>query len=581
MNLVLRHTRKECAMNLCVLVSYLKQLKGMTPSSSKSGITLSFTDDDPLVVTMSSGKDVMDDFLVEWLKQEEMEEEALWKETMNTLWDSELLEKDVFFRGYQEELRHYRRVMLVEKCRSKSIQAEEIVKRLSTPVLGLEFLEDPVLSLSAWMDIIYKYLDNIQQMKIFRACDKKEWMKMMQPTMAVDPLCLNTPEDWRRKVTSYLDVDRFLLSMDAETCLSSVYDVTIYQHENHPRLALMCMNTDGWVRRAHMVTHEDICRHAARDEYRGYHPSSASMAVLSNEEEMLILQRSVNYTIIHENGAYIYDGQVKTQNYWIRGSEWKPLVVPESFSLRKGYILGMEDMRVFACPSRYPDRLYAMATTVEYGASQHSPCQVLCVLNKEYELLQVLDIDYHGGRCQKNWCPYFTTDGRLMLIYGWHPFLTLIEVMIDTNGNPILKDKESQPPKVDYRVCTIPFSTECKRLDSMRGSTSPIYVPETDEWYLMVHEVYHIPNVPTRRYRHRVIRLPGPLLNTLVMPENRKVRIGVPVVMEDNQIEYTLGLALKNHTVYLHYSVWDNSSNMIEVAQGAWLTWFHENSTDV
>jgi len=152
---------------------------------------------------------------------------------------------------------------------------------------------------------------------------------------------------------------------------------------------------------------------------------------------------------------------------------------------------------------------------------------------------------------------------------------------LDEHGKPIVKDAGCRPPKVEYRVHTIPFTTQCKRLDTIRGSTSPIYSPQTDEWYLMVHEVYHIPNVPTRRYRHRVLSLPGPLLDRVVMTPDHKVRIGVPIVMEDNQIEYTLGMAVMNQTVYVHYSVWDNSSNMIEIPQGSWLQWFRENSTAV
>lgn len=598
MNWVLRHTRKECARNLCVFVPYLNDWKKrLVVTTTTLTVTVSFSGgEEPMVVEIPAGdREGVDHVLAAWLKQDEMEEESVWKETMDILWDPELLVKDVFLGRYKEELRRYRRVMLLEKCRSRSLKAEEVVKRLSTPGVGKEFLEDPCLSLAEWMEWIVCGLnmEMVQRMRVFRSCEKKEWMETLQPgSVAVHPMSLNTPEDWRKHTTAggptshhYVDVDRFLLGMDGENCLSSAYDVTLYQHEHHPRLAFL--GIPGLVRRTGMVTRDDIVRHAAAAEYRGYHPSSASMAVLS-DNEMLILQRSVNYTIIHETGAYIYDGQVKTQNYWLRCEKnlyqeatWKPFTVPESFSLRKGYILGMEDMRVFAKPSKFPDRLYAMATTVEYGAMPHTPCQVLCILDKDGELQNVVDIDFETGRCQKNWCPYFTSDGRLMLIYGWNPNLTIVEVLLDEHGKPIVKDAGCRPPKVEYRVHTIPFTTQCKRLDTIRGSTSPIYIPETDEWYLMVHEVYHIPNVPTRRYRHRVLSLPGPLLDRVVMTPDHKVRIGVPIVMEDNQIEYTLGMAVMNQTVYVHYSVWDNSSNMIEIPQGSWLQWFRENSTAV
>jgi len=558
---------------------------------------------------------VMDAFLFAWFSSadhapKETEDNSTFGNQWKFVWSPDLPKKDLFLTRYDKELQHYRRVgFLTLYAKYPDKLANDMGELLSSNV-GREFFQDPRLSFQQFLQILHTVsLDRIvmRLVKIFFRCNLTEWANMFLASLdtnqelkpkdgnVVDGILGILPiNEWKKRNVSYLEADRFFLFMDSHSVLVSLYDMMMYEHERHVRFSTLGTSKV-------FCSQTKLAEHAVHDAHRGYYPTSASMMALDDGHKILVMQRAVNYTIVKQNGSYIYDGQVKTENYWI---VWDPrdttdsadhhilqsidfVHIPAKFSLRKGYILGMEDVRVFGCLEQYPHRLYTMATTVEYGAMDYTPSQVLNVFDKDTKELQgVYDIHFESGRCQKNWCPYFSKDNKFRMLYSWtNEHLTVLEVPLDEQGNPHVNDPNSKPPRVSYTVHHLPITIQkkCRRLESFRGSTSPIYIPEAKKWFVTIHEVYHEPGISTRRYRHRVLSLPSSLLDDLqpISEQTEGVRVSVPFVFETNQIEYTLGMMVMQGTMYFHYSTWDNSSNMLEMPLEEWLDWFDKNSTEI
>lgn len=311
-----------------------------------------------------------------------------------------------------------------------------------------------------------------------------------------------------------------------------------------------------------------------------YHPSSCSIT-----ETGFGILRSVNYEIVRDNGSYRFDGTVRTQNFWITVdpltgeadvSSIRPIRFPDPFRRRHSHIEGIEDMRVFLHPS-FPTLIYALGTSFEYGDRGSHPCQVLCVFDAtSRKCTHVFALDYNNHHCQKNWIPFVLPDQKDMnptirIIYGWNPY-KILALLLDTNGLPLMRvvgdDAHAIPLHVEWESPQRRFRT-----DHFRGSTQPVYLPELNEWHAVVHEVYHTPGCSTRRYRHRVVRLDH--------EAREMIAVTTPFVFEDNQIEYSLGLACVGDRMLIHYSIWDNHSCCVSLDIHEWIRWVQARSHPV
>jgi hypothetical protein len=260
-----------------------------------------------------------------------------------------------------------------------------------------------------------------------------------------------------------------------------------------------------------------------------------SSACLSQSGNKLIgIQRMVNYSINPENGSYSMrnvHNHVVTSNKLYEINENMEINVLDTITIdtpkkRVSHIKGLEDMRIFT----YKDNVYAFATTFEYGDNNH-PSQVLCKFNRNV-ITSIVPLSYKKEHVQKNWCPFIMKD-KICCIYSFEP-LRILE--IDENTGEC---KEIINKYMD------------KNLDKLRGSTSPVYNSETNEYTLITHEI-HFKHI--RNYFHRF----------LVFDEEWNLkRISRPFYMENKQIEYILGYQVLNNKHIVHYSVMDNCSKFV------------------
>lgn len=257
------------------------------------------------------------------------------------------------------------------------------------------------------------------------------------------------------------------------------------------------------------------------------HPTfkSSSCSFVYDGTSFQGIQRTVNYHI--DKGQYIYDGPVRTVNYFIEGSGCDIIASTEIKVLvpkkREARVQDLEDMRFFG-------NRYALGTTYEYGDYDH-PCQVLCTFNEDKNISSIVPLKYEDNTCQKNWCP-FVHDNKVLCIYSYEPFI-ILEINPETGTCSEYMHKE-QP----------------LFLKDFRGSTSPVRIGDT--YYQLIHVVYF---KDTRKYVHRMIQYD---LSFTIQ------KISDPFFFDEMTIEYSLGLGYDGKHTYIHYSTLDNKSTVLK-----------------
>lgn len=266
------------------------------------------------------------------------------------------------------------------------------------------------------------------------------------------------------------------------------------------------------------------------DLEQGFRESSCSI-LYSPNDTFIGVQRTVNYSM--KGAEYICDGPVRTRNFLIKG---KFLTIQHHHEIdvrvakkRVAPVQDLEDLRLV----EYKNRYYGIGTTNEYGLNEY-PSQVLCVFDKDFIITDIMQLYYKETEIQKNWCPFVYKE-KLCCVYGYDPFIVL-EINPE-NGRCTEVVNFHQP------VLTLHW----------RGSSSPVLIG--DSYYQVIHTVYHEPH---RRYMHRIVRY---------NPDNLHI-VGVtkPFYFESFGIEFCLSLFGKNQeNAFIHYSVSDNSSNVIPI----------------
>lgn len=428
-----------------------------------------------------------------------------------------------------------------------------------------------------------------------RVTDMKHVLNWIHRVCTVSPECLPRVLDIVRQTVDphgvcVCDRQEQSESRHPEQHVPTVHDVdTLLLNNTFPRLSSKDNERERMIHTQHscghmrlredhrVVTSTDLTKDIEQSltTFMGYKPSSCSFTIDPVGGKVLGIQRLVNYSIIHETGAYVYpEGRVLTENVCLSGIEpctYRPhcwtSIIP--LSLRKGivphftdkHIRGLEDMRVFS-HSEYPDTLFALATSFEYSFTGSHPTQVFCVIDKTTMIIQnIIVLEHDRHTCQKNWLPFVDPDDHeIYIIYGWSPY-TLLHIPMDhEKKHPVLADDLLIPairPRVVYEQWIPHINTE-----GFRGSASPVYFERRQEWQCIIHEVYTTPDRPTRKYRHRVVTLDKTLRHIKHVTE--------PFVFENEQIEYCLGFLLNQGLVMIHYSLWDNSSHLLTFQVDDW-----------
>ena len=244
----------------------------------------------------------------------------------------------------------------------------------------------------------------------------------------------------------------------------------------------------------------------------GFRPNNPSVA--RHGDELVLVQRCVNYAIKDNCYQAPDGGPIRTRNFLVRiDDNLRTLSANEIFpprdlpTARSQQIQGFEDARLFS----WKDELWFSADFRELNADAW-PEQVLGRLDEsnlqECRLTDFRMLKPEGPRLrQKNWMPIVEGDA-LQFVYHCDPTR-----IVDENGKTV---KDSVPAVA---------------ADHFRGGSQAIFFDSG--WLFLIHEVA-FDGAQRRQYRHRFVWLDG-------AKEIR--RISRPFYFEQNSIEFAAGLA--------------------------------------
>lgn len=254
-----------------------------------------------------------------------------------------------------------------------------------------------------------------------------------------------------------------------------------------------------------------------------FNPTSTSILKVDNQYRLNV--RAVNYSINGQGQYHIaHDkGVLRTRNYLVNMNEHLKLgssvelVHPPQHETR---IQGLEDIRLFD-----ENRLVATCADVN---SQSIPQMCYGEYDEQGNVTKLLPLQVGNVlQCEKNWLPHMV-DGKVHLIYSWHPFVVY---ELNTDSGALNKIHESRGEK---------------NLSAFRGSAPPI--PYKDRWLVVVHEVFeHAP----RTYVHRFVLMDSDYKNLKYSRPFKFIRTG---------IEYCLSICDTGENLLISHSLWDNAS---------------------
>ncbi len=246
--------------------------------------------------------------------------------------------------------------------------------------------------------------------------------------------------------------------------------------------------------------------------------------------ELVCNMRAINYEYTKE-GDYISrddDRLVRTINYIVRLDD--NLIVDmfkisedENLVIHPYHVLGMEDIRLI-------NEKYFLCTRLDVTPS-HQPKMCLCEYNRN-KTISTKILDYQNMGTEKNWLPLVKEDCKI--IYSFHP-LIIFDLNLETG------------------VLT-PFLTKSIskfNLSTFRGSAVPIYYNEG--WLMTIHQVYYH---KLRKYYHRFVWL---------SEDFNTIKISDAFYFDKIGVEFNLGLAEKDDTFILTYSVDDSQPTLLTI----------------
>lgn len=265
-------------------------------------------------------------------------------------------------------------------------------------------------------------------------------------------------------------------------------------------------------------------------DYKDFVASSISLIELHTDRYLANI-RYVNYTIDNRGDYITQKGQtIRTRNARVVYDEnfneltdisfmKDRLDDLESVKIANPRIIGLEDIRLFACGSQ----IGYTANTVEYSYNDK-----IRIVTGIYDPISKRFVENSRVKppietpCEKNWIVYKDT-----VIYAWYPLTLARFERIDTNTN----DNNSDKRLVVTRVIQTP---EIFRY--YRGSSN-IY-----EWNGLLWTITHgVEHESPRKYFHQVV---------VMTRDFEIVNYSAPFYFDKYAIEYCLGLVIRNGYLY-------------------------------
>jgi len=243
---------------------------------------------------------------------------------------------------------------------------------------------------------------------------------------------------------------------------------------------------------------------------------------------------------------YIYNNNVRTENYWCSVNIKSNKIIQKIkidftdscymvTTPHNSQVKGLEDGRFII----YNGKLYASFTSLEYGVN-NLYSMVLAHFNSNFQITHIIPLTYNNNIVQKNWLPV-EYKGKLCFIYSFNPFI-LLHVNIHTG------------------FCTkIITATYNYNFSSFCGSAGPVWI-SSDKQLILIHEVAFDRTVnPVKRiYSHRFLEY----------DENfHLLRISQPFYFLKLGIEFCLTLMYCEYldTIICYHTIQDNHINKVEI----------------
>lgn len=314
------------------------------------------------------------------------------------------------------------------------------------------------------------------------------------------------------------------------------------------RRQLVCRNMYFYVSRFSLGETEELLPFLKFDNFRYTNPSL--VVDPKNQTELLINLRLVNYYFKDNNVWCHYSKHpwsslhpFQTLNMRARKSlkDGGALVLtrlffPQDHHLNKvqSKVCGYEDVRLFT----FQNQVWFVATNMEldqvYEGNVRIPRMVLGDPDGKVTILK----SPNPLICEKNWLPFEDHEGRLLIIYKFHP-LTIFQVDLET----------LQP---------VPFLVRDQSKDNLslfRGNTCPVRL-EDGGYLCLIHEVYPHSSYIGRNYVHRVVYISKDLY----------VRhVSEPFKFTDQPVEFANGLAIADGKAYITWGEMDKKAFLTTV----------------
>lgn len=251
--------------------------------------------------------------------------------------------------------------------------------------------------------------------------------------------------------------------------------------------------------------------------------NSSTPCIIKNGDGYLMNIRYVNYTI-NEEGKYIgCDKNVINYNKLVKLDNNLKIIESELFEPKfdySNYIVGVEDIRIF----------YNNQNVLQFTGTVCNKDKKITIGYGNYDnLLEFTcpDPNFNTQQWEKNWVNGLTDE----FIYKWYP-LTVSKINTDTNE--LYKIKETEMPSV-FKEC--------------RGSTG-FYEYNNELWSIC----HIVSNENGKRWYYNIFS---------VFDKNYNLkRYSAPFKLDNNRIEFCLGLIVEDKRILISYSSNDGSSKV-------------------
>jgi hypothetical protein len=307
-----------------------------------------------------------------------------------------------------------------------------------------------------------------------------------------------------------------------ETCNALALDRTVEQQTRH----LARSNLRFYVQSMDSLFPSATMHHVQFDPPTGYQAGNAS--IVCHDDDLLLLQRSVNYQII--NGCYLVDGggAIHTRNFLLgldtdlntiqRTEVLMPVDLPPPSYTE---VLGFEDARAFF----QGNELWCSATVLQLNPQGMCEIVLARIDRSEHRFTDWRVIHPSGDkRHEKNWMPV-VADNDFSFVYSCDP-----------------------TRRIDEHGQTASLTTPSIAADNFRGGSQLIAFH--GGWLAIIHEVQFDGHL--RHYHHRFVWFDGSYTLRKVSPQ---------FFFQIDGIEYAAGLTLHpNGDLLISHSVNDGQS---------------------